>query len=126
MNRFLAAELAAVPIALLGVVYLLVAGRQFVRRMQAAGVDLAPLSDDQVYYLFLATFALAPFFFAVAAAVVYGWAGSAGLFLGVTVGLALLLSVVALATRTPLAGWKIAANFVVALGFGLLLPLLAA
>ena len=125
MNTFLAGLLAALPISVLGLGYMLLSGRKFVAALQSADADIGTLPGDQPYYLFLAAFSLSPFFFAIPAAFVYTRTGSQQHFLGLTLGLAVLLSLLAIISKTPLTGFKIAANFIVALSFGLLLPLFA-
>jgi hypothetical protein len=59
------------------------------------------------------------------AALVYGWLPSRTTDLGLALGLATLMSIAAVASRTPMMGPKIALNYIVALPFGLLLPGLA-
>ncbi len=59
------------------------------------------------------------------AALVYGWLPSRTACLGLALGLATVMSIAAIASRTPMMGAKIALNDIVALTFGLLLPRLA-
>lgn len=124
MNTFLAATLIALGVALIGLIYIVVAGGDFVATLQASDAEFASMSNSQLYGLLLAGIAFAPFLFGVGAAVLYSWLGKPWLFLGITVGFAILFSIAAIASRTPLPSFKITANFVVALAFGLLLPLL--
>ena len=59
------------------------------------------------------------------AALVFGWLPSRTAYLGLALGLATLMSIAAIASRTPMMGAKIVLNYVVALTFGLLLPRMA-
>jgi hypothetical protein len=82
------------------------------------------MTETQIFYLFLAAFALAPFMFGLISALVYRWEDSLWLFRGIALGLAVLMTATALLQRTPMLGVKVFANFAVALAFGWLIPLL--
>jgi hypothetical protein len=86
--------------------------------------DLAEMAETQVFYLFLAAFALAPFMLRLISALVYTCVDSLWLFRGIAVGLAVLMTAATLLQRTPMLGVKVFANFAVALAFGWLIPLL--
>ncbi len=124
MNSFLAGLVSALPLSVLGVTAMMIWGRQLPGALKASGADMS-MSDSQVYLLFLGTFALAPLMFGVLSAVVYNWVKDPMLFRGIALGLAIVMSALALISHTPMAFPKIAANFAVAIAFGLLLPWLA-
>lgn len=125
MNRFLAALLAALPLSILGAGYMLISSRKSVASLRTADPDLSHLTEVQLYCLFLAAFAIAPFVFGLISALIFGWLDSIWLYRGLALGLALLMTVAAVVQRTPMLGIKVVANFAVALAFGWLLPLLA-
>lgn len=125
MNRFSAALLAALPLSIVGAGYMFFYGRKAVNSLRVGDPDLAQMSGDQLYYLFLAAFSLAPFLFGIVSVLIYGWLGSTWLFRGLALGLAVLMTIAAVVQRTPMLGVKVIGNFAVALAFGWLLPLLA-
>jgi len=104
---------------------MLVGGRKLVQTLKSANTDENSMTDKQWFYLMLGSLALAPFVFGVIAGLVYGWVGDPMIYLGLALGLAVLFSLLALVSRTPMRWTKIVMNFCVALDFGLLLPLLA-
>lgn len=122
MNRFVAGLVAGIPLALIGVIAMLIWGRGMVASLKTS-TDTG-MTDDQWFYLMLGGIAAMPFLYGLISALIYGWIGSPQWFLGVALGLAVLMTVAAIATRTPLMGVKIVANFAVALAYGILIPLL--
>ena len=125
MNNILAGVLAALPLSVLGVIYMLVGGRNLVQALKSADTGESDMTDQQWFYLMLGSLALAPFIFGVIAGLVYGWVDDPLIFLGLALGLAALFSLLAWVSRTPMRLTKIIMNFLVALDFGILLPLLA-
>ena len=125
MNTFLAGLLSALPLSALGAAAMLIWGTQFVAALKAGGSDFGSMSDSLMQLLFLATFALSPLLLGLLSAAVYNWVKDPLIFRAVALGLAVLLSVLALVSRTPMPVPKIIANFAVALAIGMLLPLLA-
>lgn len=125
MNRFLVALLVALPLSILGAGYMLISGHKAVASLMVVDPDLSHMTEGQLYYLFFAAFSLAPFVFGLISALVWGWLDSIWLFRGLALGLAVVMTVAAIAQRTPMLGIKVVANFGVALAFGWLLPLLA-
>ncbi len=125
MNSFVAGLVSAVPLSVAGVAVMLIWGGPFVAALKAGGMDVDPMTDDQMRLLFLGTFALAPLMFGAVSAQVLNWVKDPSTFRLIVFGLAVLMSVLALVLRTPMALPKIAANLAVALAFGLLLPVLA-
>jgi hypothetical protein len=125
MSNILAGIIAALPLSVLGIIYMLVAGKKLVQEFKSSDTSEASMTDQQWFYLMLASLALAPFVFGVIAGLVYGWVGSPQFFLGLTLGMAVVFSVFAWVSHTPMKLTKIVMNFMVALDFGILLPLLA-
>ncbi len=122
MNRFVAGLVAGVPLAVVGIIAMLIWGRALVASIKSASADAGSMTDNQWFYLMLGSMAVAPFVGGLIAALVYGWVGSAQWFLVAALGLAVLFTIAAIGTRTPMMGLKIVANFAVALCYGLLLP----
>jgi hypothetical protein len=125
MSNILAGIIAALPLSVLGIIYMLVAGKKLVQEFKSSDTSEASMTDQQWFYLMLASLALAPFVFGVIAGLVYGWGGSPQFFLGLTLGMAVVFSVFAWVSHTPMKLTMIVMNFMVALDFGILLPLLA-
>lgn len=125
-NRFVVGTLAGLIISAIGLTYAVV------RREQMVGLFMQPepggeaMSERAATWLLFGSMAFIGPFLGVLAALVYGWLPSRTTFLGLALGLATLMSIAALATRTPLLGAKVVLNYVVALVFGVLLPRLAA
>ena len=124
MTSIQAGLLSAVPLAALAVAYMLLRGRALVALINAGSTE-ASMSDQAWFYLMLGTMAIAPFVLGLVAGLVYGWVGSPFVYRLLVLGLGVVFSVLALITRTPMAFDKIVMNLLVALDFGLLLPLLA-
>lgn len=122
MNPLLAGLIAAVPLAVLGIAYMLRSGKEFVTAVVAA--DGGAVNQEQMQSLFMAAFGLAPFVFGLAAGLVYQALSTPFFFTAAALGMAAVLSAAVFFTQGPLKVEKIAMNFIVALDFGLLLPLL--
>ena len=125
MSNITAGLVAALPLSVLGIVYMLVGGKQLVQALKSSDASEASMTDQQWFYLMLGSLALAPFVIGAIAGLVYGWLGSQQFFLGLALGMAVVFSVFAWVSRTPLKLTKIVMNFLVALDFGILLPILA-
>lgn len=124
MNNIQAGLLAAVPVSALGILYMLWRGKAMVEMVLSGSTDAEAMSDQAWFYLMLGALALAPFVFGLLSALVYGWVGNQRSFRLLALGLAVLFSVLALTSKTPMRVDKIVMNFVVALDFGLLVPYL--
>ncbi len=86
--------------------------------------SIARLSDRTLFLVILGCFISAAFLFGVLAGLVYGWLGARNIYVMVVTGLAVLLSLLAVVSRTPLLGDKIFWNFAVGGVLGLMVPLL--
>ncbi len=124
-NKFLAGLLAGVILALVFVLYYLVRGRVFVAMLKGNSPEMAGMSDKAMYFMFLGAFAFMAILFGVAASVVYRFVGAPVKFLGLALGLAVVASILAIVSRTPMPVDKIFMNFAVGGILGWLVPLLA-
>jgi hypothetical protein len=125
MSLIRAGLLAAIPLAVIAITYMLWRGQSLVEMIKSSSQEPSEMTDRQWYYLMLGALALMPFVFGALAGLVYRWIGSQGIFLALAGGLAVLFTILAWASRTPKPGLKTVINFLVALDFGLLIPLLA-
>jgi len=123
MSRFAAGLVAAVPLSVLGIIYVLIRGRALVEMVMADDPDT--LTEGQWKLIFGITLAMAPFAFGLLSALVYGAIGSSQTFMGIAAGAAVLASVLAILTRTPMTWDKVGMNAAVGLVFGLLIPVLS-
>lgn len=126
MNNILAGLLAAVPLSALGIGYMLWKGSTLVQVLQSDSTEAGNMSAGSWFYLMLGSFALAPFVFGILAGLVFSWIGDPLVYRLLALGMAVVFSVLAVLSRTPMVPAKVAMNFLVALDFGLLVPLLAA
>jgi hypothetical protein len=124
-NRFVVGVVAGLVISAIGLVF------AFVRREQMGTIFMQPNRDGvamsrqvATWLLFGSMLFMGPLL-GLLAALVYGWLPSGTTYFGLALGLATLMSIAAVASRTPNMGPKIALNYIVALTFGLLLPGLA-
>ena len=125
-NRFVVGALAGLIISVVGLIFAVIRKDEMVKLfMQPDGGGAAMSAQAATWLLFGAMAFMGPFL-GVLAALVYGWLPSRNAYLALALGLATLMSIAAVADRTPLAGPKVVLNYLVALVFGLLLPRLAA
>jgi hypothetical protein len=124
--KVLVGVLAGLPLAGAFIVYFLLRGKTFVALMKSTDTSFASKTDQQVFVMFLASFAFGALFLGAIAGLVYSWVGSPNSFLGLAVGLAVLMSILAVVTRTPMTVDKIFMNFAVAGVLGYLIPLFSA
>jgi hypothetical protein len=125
MNSFFAGILAGLPLSALGVTYVLVRFQAVAAVFREGDQEMAALTDASLRLMLIAMFGLAPLLLGGVAGLVYGAVGTRHLFLGIALGLALLMSLWAVLSRTPMMGEKIVMNFAVALILGTLVPLVA-
>jgi hypothetical protein len=120
-NRFLAGAIAGIPISLLCLAYVAVR-RDAVVALFTEGGGSEVLSPGVATGLAFGTAALIGPGLGLAAALVHGWLPSEGAYVAVALGLATLLSVVAVASRTPLMVEKVVLNYAVAIALGVVAP----
>ncbi len=121
-NRFVAGFVAGVPISLLCLAYVLLR-RDAVVAMFTDGSDA--LSSEAATVLTFSTAVLIGPTLGLLAAFVYGVLPSRNAYLGIAFVLATLMSLAAVASRTPLTTEKVVLNYSVALALGVLMPRLA-
>ena len=125
-NRFVVGALAGLIISVVGLIFAVIRKDEMVKLfMQPDGGGAAMSAQAAAWLLFGAMAFMGPFL-GVLAALVYGWLPSRNAYLALALGLATLMSIAAVAGRTPLVGPKVVLNYLVALVFGLLLPRMAA
>ena len=122
MNPYFASLIIAIPLSALGVLYMKFGGKKLVEMLKNGSED-NNLSDQQWTYLFLGAFALTPFVLGIAASAVFGLITNVGYYQALVLGLGVLFSILAWVSKTPLPLEKTVMNLLVAIGFGLILPL---
>lgn len=125
-TNILAGLKAGLPLAGLFVLYFLVRGKAFVALMKSTDTQFANMTDQQVFLMFLASFAFGALLLGAAAGLVYSLVGASNTFRFLALGLAVLMSVLALVTRTPMPADKVLMNVAVAGVLGYLIPLFSA
>jgi hypothetical protein len=120
-NRFLVGIVAGIPISLLCLGYVALR-RDAVVAQFAAGDGSEALSPQAASALVFGTAVAIGPGLGLLAAFVHGWLPSEAAYTALAIGLATLLSVVALASRTPMMLEKIVLNCAVALLLGVLAP----
>jgi hypothetical protein len=124
-NRFVVGVVVGLAISAIGLVYALLRKDQMMAMFMQAGEEGAAMSARAATWLLFGSMLFMGPFLGVLAALVYGWLPSRTAYLALALGLATLMSIGALVSRTPMMGAKVALNYLVALTFGLLLPRLA-
>ena len=126
VNRFVVGAVAGLAISAVGLVYALVRRDQMVAMFMQPDQEGAGMPAQAATWLLFGSMLFMGPFLGLLAALVYGWLPARMAYLGLALGLATLMSIGAIASRTPMMGAKIVLNYLVALTFGLLLPRLAA
>ena len=124
-NHLLAGLVAAIPISLLCLGYVAVR-RDEVVQLLADGDASDSLPSGAATVLAFTVAAVAGPVLGMAAAVVHGWLPSEAAYVALAVALATLMSVMAVATRTPLMIEKIILNVAVLIALGFVAPRLMA
>ena len=83
------------------------------------------MSDKTFYILLLSMFILMGLVFGVLAGIVYNLVGSNVIFMAIAFGFALLFSILAVVSKTPMKGDKVFWSFSISIIFGILVPLFA-
>jgi hypothetical protein len=121
-HNILTGLLAGLPLAAVFALYLAIRGGTLVAFFQSLDPAIAGLSTQALSALLLAGFSAMALVFGAAAGAVYTLIGDPRKFLLLAIGAALLFSVLALVSKTPLTGDKIAWNLAVGVVLGLLVP----
>lgn len=124
-NSFLASAIAGIPISLLCLGYVAIR-RDEVVRLFADGGGSNSLGPGAATALVLGSAVAIGPGLGILAAFVHGWLPSEDAYVAFAVALATLLSVVAVAARTPMMVEKIVLNYAVAIALGILAPRLVA
>jgi hypothetical protein len=122
-NTMIAGLLAGLALALVFVVYLFFRGRALVAFFQGLDESMARVPARMVFLLILGGFAGAALLLGMLSAVVFGMVGSATRFVMIALGAAVLFSVLAMISKTPLTTDKIVWNFAVGGVLGVCVPL---
>jgi hypothetical protein len=125
MEHILSAGLlSGVVMAGVFILYATLRGQALVAFFQVMDANMARMSPRVLFWLLVAGFITAALLFGLLAGLVFRWIGAPLTFALIWLGAAMLLSLLALVSRTPLAADKIAWNFAVGAVLGLLVPLL--
>ena len=124
MSNLAAGLLAGLALALVFVLYMLARERKLAGFFRESEESLAKLPEDAFFYIMMACFVAAGLLFGALSGLVYGWIGSPTHYMGLALGLALCLSVLAAVSKQPLVPDKIIWNFAVGGVLGILVPLL--
>lgn len=121
-NKLLAGMLAGLLLAGVFVIYYLIRGKAFVASMKATSPEMANTSDTALYFMFLGAFIFAALLLGVLSVVVYGLVGTSTRFRLLAAGLAVVASILAAVTHTPMPVDKIFMNLAVAGMLGGIIP----
>lgn len=124
LSSVLAGLLAAIPLAVVLIIYTLFRGKALAAFFRSQGDGMGNISDMTWMIILLASFTGMAFVFGALAGLVYGWLGMP-LFRYVALGATLLFSLLAIISKQPLPGDKIVWNLAVGLVLGALVPYLA-
>lgn len=105
-------------------IYVLVRRAKLVAFFKDQDESIARITNRTLLLIILVCFVSAAFLFGLVAGIVYGWLGATSTYRMVALGLAILLSFLAVISRTPLLGDKIFWNFAVSGVLGVMVPLL--
>jgi len=126
VNKIVAGLLAGLPLVAVFGIYFALRGKALVEVIVAeSGESLTAVPGNAMLWGMGTSFILVAFVFGIIASLVYGAVGSQVKFLGIALGAAVVLSVLAIISRTPLIGDKVSMHFAVALVLGLAVPWIA-
>ncbi len=125
MNNFSAGFLSGIALALVFAVYIFLRKSTLVRGFQAADAAIDNIHDQTLFFLILGAFSTAAVLMGVVAGIAYGLLGLP-LYYYTAFGAAILLSLVAVVTKTPMTWDKVFWNLATGVVLGLLVPLLGA
>jgi len=124
-SPIVAGLISAIPLAAILMLYVLVRGKVLVKFFQEQDESIAKIPQKTLFWIVLAGFLGASILFGALSGLVYGWLGMPN-FQYLAFGATPLFSILAIVSRQPLTGDKIAWNLAVGLVLGLLVPLLSA
>ena len=124
LNSIRAGLLAAVPLAVILVIYTLIRGKALAAFFRSQGDSMTNVSETTWMIILLASFIGMALVFGALSGLVYGWLGMP-IFRYVALGATVLFSLLAIVSKQPLPGDKIVWNLAVGLVLGALVPILA-
>lgn len=125
MNNVFSGLAAALPLSAMGAVYALIRFEPLADLFREGDAEMAAVGEGPIHLMLMAMFGLGPILFGGIAGLVYGAISSRQAYLALALGLAVLMTIWAFLSRTPMMTDKIIMNFAVALILGLLVPHLA-
>jgi hypothetical protein len=125
-NKLLAGLLAGLLLAGVFIIYYILRGRAFVAMIKASSPEMANTSDNALYFMFLGAFLFAALLLGILSVFVLGLLGTADKFRWLAAGLAVLASILAIISRTPMPVDKVFMNIAVASVLGWMIPVLVA
>ena len=120
-SNVLAGLVAGVVLGVIFIGYLALRGEAFARVMQEDS-DLGTMTTSQMRWVLVAMFGGGALLWGIGAGLIYGWVASPSTYRLLAGGAAVVLSLLALISKTPLIPDKIFMNFAVAINYGFLLP----
>jgi hypothetical protein len=123
-DPLLAGLLSAVPLAVIFVIYLLVRGKALAIFFLGQDASIAQIPEKMLFGMILAGFIGAAFLFGTLAGIIYEQLGMPR-YQYLALGATIIFSVLAVISRQPLTGDKIAWNLAVGLVLGILIPWLS-
>lgn len=120
-NRLVAGMVAGIPISLLCLGYIAVRHDHVVRLFAEGGSPDALSPQAATALAVAAALAVGPGL-GLAAAVARGWVPSGEAYLAMALAIATLLSIAAVAARTPMTAEKVVLNYAAAIMFGVVAP----
>jgi hypothetical protein len=123
MSSFAAGLLSGVALAMVFAVYTVIRRSAVLNGFRATDESIANIPESTLFYLVLGAFSSAAVLLGVAAGFAYGWLGQP-LFTIAAFGAAIVLSVIAVLSRTVMAWDKVFWNLATGAVLGLVIPLL--
>ena len=106
-------------------VYMFVRGKASVDEFKELDASFTRLPDKTMLLLFSVGFIMMALVFGVLAGLVFSLVGSKAIYMLIAGGLALLFSVAAIASKTPMMADKVAWNALIGMVLGIMVPFLA-
>jgi hypothetical protein len=124
LSSIRAGLLAAVPLAVILIIYTLIRGKALAAFFRSQGDGMTNISETTWMIILLAGFIGMALVFGALSGLVFGWLGMP-IFRYVALSATVLFSILAVVSKQPLPGDKIVWNLAVGLVLGALVPILA-
>ena len=124
MTQFFAGMISGLALAIVFTIYTLLRRKAVLRGFRTTDESIASVSDQTLLFLILGAFGSVAILVGVAAAFAYGWLGLP-LYYYVAFGAAIVLSLMAVFTTTPMKWDKVFWNLATAVVMGVLVPILS-